>query len=481
MKRPTLRTLMLAPVLLTVSLGFAALAYYVQHTAQADLIAAVDEELARAHQAGAPRLASDPQPATSLPADPKPGVLGQSDPTTGVDPPLQLLLARNGAIRAQVGGRNPFSAAELADLVDATETLTLNHHPRYRVVVSAGSAGGIFVTALPLARADASLAGLRRSLLLGGLVVFLLCSITVWWIAAVLARPVTRMTAVANKIAAGALDTRVDPPTGSRETAQLANDLQHMLTRLEATIADRETAIRHATEARLAMQRFLADASHELRTPLTALKGYSDLYRGNMLREPDDIDRAMHRIGSESQRLTTLVNDMLQLAREGDTQPRPYQPVNLRQVVTGVVHDLSAAYPDHSISGPAPSSRDSAVLGDHDLLHQALLNLGANACQHTGPGTPVRFDVTASATHATVTVVDRGEGIDSEHVGKIFQPFYRADTSRRRTGPSGAGLGLTLTQQIATQHNASVSYTPTHGGGATFVLAIPRQPQDTNI
>jgi two-component system, OmpR family, sensor kinase len=515
LRRPGLRTMMLVPVLLTVSLGFTALALYVQRTAQADLVAAVDDELTRAHRAGVTRLAADP----TL-ADPTPTSQTPTDPSRGLNAPIQLVLAPDGSVLEHTITQNPFSATELAALAAADGTITVAHGPRYRALVTIGPNGGRIVTALPLSNADASLAGLRRSLLLGGLVVFLLCSLVVWWIAAALARPVTRMTDVANQIAGGALSTDVDPPGGSRETARLAADLQHMLTRLRATIAASDAATRQATQARAAMQRFLADASHELRTPLTALRGYSDLYAGKMLAEGADLDRAMQRIGSESQRLTSLVNGMLQLARDGGTDRRPHQDdlhrdVDLHQVVADVVQDLRAAYPDHPITapisppdgtasspagpspaGPSPASPSpanpspanprpanpqltntrptSTVRGDPGLLHRALLNLGANACQHTDPGTAVRFDLSTTATGTTLAVIDHGPGIGPAHAEKIFEPFYRADTSRSRTGSAGAGLGLALAQQIAAQHQAVLAHSTTPGGGATFTLTLPR-------
>jgi two-component system, OmpR family, sensor kinase len=492
---------MLVPVLLTVSLGFTALALYVQRTAQVDLVAAVDDELTRAHRAGVTRLAADPTPTDPAPTEPTPTDPTPAGPSRGLNAPIQLVLAPDGSVLERTVTQNPFSATELAALAAADGTITVAHGPRYRALVTIGPNGGRIVTALPLTNADASLAGLRRSLLLGGLVVFLLCSLVVWWIAAALARPVTRMTDVANQIAGGALSTDVDPPGGSRETARLAADLQHMLTRLRATIAASDAATRQATEARAAMQRFLADASHELRTPLTALRGYSDLYAGKMLAEEADLDRAMQRIGSESQRLTSLVNGMLQLARDGGTDRRPHQDVDLhhdvdlQQVMADVVHDLRAAYPDHPITapisppdgtasspagpspaGPSPTNPQltNTVRGDPGLLHQALLNLGANACQHTDPGTAVRFDLSTTATGTTLAVIDHGPGIGPAHAEKIFEPFYRADTSRSRTGSAGAGLGLALAQQIAAQHQAVLAHSTTPGGGATFTLTLPR-------
>ena len=155
--------------------------------------------------------------------------------------------------------------------------------------------------------------------------IFVIVGGIVLLIATAVTRPVTRMSRTANLIADGALDTPIDPPTGSRETADLAVDLEQMVARLTSSLDD-------ANRARDDMRRFLADASHELRTPLTSIKGYSDLYAHDMLDEPGHLDRAMDRVGSESARLTHMVNDMLQLASGEAAPPTKVETVDLAEI-----------------------------------------------------------------------------------------------------------------------------------------------------
>lgn len=164
-----------------------------------------------------------------------------------------------------------------------------------------------------------------------GLVVLLLVAGAILLLATLAVRPVTRTDVVA--------------PSASRETADLAAALDHMLVRLRATIDGHELAAVTAAESRDGMRRFLADVSHELRTPLTALKGYSDLYAGGMLGEPGVLDRAMLRIGHESERLNGLVTDMLQLARE-EPSDAPVESFNAGEVVAVIAEDLRAAHPE---------------------------------------------------------------------------------------------------------------------------------------
>ena len=208
------------------------------------------------------------------------------------------------------------------------------------------------VTALSLDGVDAAAAAFQRALALGGGVILLLVAAVIWLLVRSLARPIIGITAVATRIADGHLDTDLDTdldaPTRSREIAELNDALERMLTRLRSTLEEREQFAAEATRARDDMQHFLADMAHELRTPLTALKGYSDLYAGGMLESAGDVDRAMSRIGSESERLYRLADDMLRLARDGASDD-PTELVDVATIAAGVVDDLRAAYPDHRI------------------------------------------------------------------------------------------------------------------------------------
>ena len=303
-------------------------------------------------------------------------------------------------------------------------------------------------------------------------------SAMVWWLARRLVRPLATMAATANRIADGALDTEVQRAGGSREMADLSHDIERMVARLRDALAERERSEAVATRARDDMERFLADVSHEIRTPLTALKGYSDLYERGMLAEPGALDRAMSRVGNESVRLHSLVNSMLLLTGSGETRSRIVSDVDLVDVVRAVLDDLRAAHPERHLDLHVDQAVDARVAGDPARIHQAILNLGANACTHTDAQTPISVLVESTTSALTVSVIDHGAGIDEAEREEIFLPFYRTDPSRVRNGTSGAGLGLAITQQVAHEHHGSVSVHPTPGGGATFTLRLPRSRRD---
>ena len=170
------------------------------------------------------------------------------------------------------------------------------------------------MVALPLTDVDESLSSLRRNLAIGGIGLFAAQALVIAYVVRVVNRPVRRLSTTSHRIAEGDLDAVVPAGSGPREVADLADDLNEMVDRLRSTIAERQAAASEAERAREDMERFMADASHELRTPLTALKGFSELHAEGML-DDDGIDRAMARIGTESERLTTLVNDLLRLLR----------------------------------------------------------------------------------------------------------------------------------------------------------------------
>ena len=342
------------------------------------------------------------------------------------------------------------------------------------MLVSPQPDGQVRLTALPLEGYRNTTDALRRTLLLGGLIIIVLESAMAWWLAGRLARPLVTMAATANQIADGALDTEVQHAGGSREVADLSSDIVRMVARLRDALAERERSEAAATLARDDMKRFLADVSHEIRTPLTSLKGYSDLYEGGMLAEPGALDRAMSRVGSESDRLHSLVNSMLELVRDGQTRPQAVADIDVTQVVRAVADDLRAAYPERRIDVRIGQAIGTPVTGDPARIHQAILNLGANACTHTPAATPIAIVVESTTDALTVSVIDHGAGIDEAEQQRIFLPFYRIDPSRARNGDSGAGLGLAVTQQIAIAHRGSISVYPTPAGGATFRLCIPR-------
>ena len=477
MNRLSLRWVILVPLLATITVGFLAFAIYIDHSDRATRLAEIDRELARAERVDLAPPAIDPPDGVTPPTR---GSAPSESATAGVDPPVQLTVSPDGAVVGTQGGENPFPDDTLAALGSTGEPTTTEIGD-YRVLVSPQPDGQVRVTALSLEGYEATTSALRRDLVVGGLIIVLLESAMAWWLAGRLVRPLSTMAATANQIADGALDTRLQHAGGSREVFDLSNDIERMVDRLRAALAERERSEAAATRARDDMRRFLADVSHEIRTPLTALKGYSDLYQRGMLAEPGALDRAMARVGNESVRLHRLVNSMMDLVRGDERGARVVSDVDVPHVVRAVVEDLRAAYPERRIDTHLVPGSGTPLAGDPDRIHQAILNLGANACTHTPASTPITIVVETPPDAVSISVIDHGTGVEEADQERIFLPLYQADSSRARHGPGGAGLGLAVSRQIAHEHHGSITLSPTSGGGSTFTLRLPhgRQEADT--
>jgi two-component system, OmpR family, sensor kinase len=233
---------------------------------------------------------------------------------------------------------------------------------------------------------------------------------------------------------------------------------------------------RQASEAKL--RTFVADASHELRTPLASIRGYAELTRrfGGPLGE--DAQHNISRIESEAQRMTSLVEDLLLLARLDAQRELEESEVDLSRLLVDVVSDAHAAGRDHTWDLELPDE-PVIVRGDDARLHQVFANLLANARVHTPAGTRVTVEL-AKPVHDTVTVLvrDTGPGIPAELQPNLFERFVRGDSSRnRRTGSTG--LGLSIVNAVVQAHHGSVSV-ESAPGSTTFTVRLPvHQPAET--
>jgi two-component system OmpR family sensor kinase len=229
-----------------------------------------------------------------------------------------------------------------------------------------------------------------------------------------------------------------------------------------------------ASEQRL--RRFVADASHELRTPLAAVRAYAELFSRGAAQRPEDLERSMRGISSESERMTVLVDDLLLLARLDEGRQLEREPVQLERVVDDAVETARTVDPNRPISlalEPAP------VVGDQARLRQIIDNLLSNVRAHTPPGAPVDVRVSTSNGSAIVAVADSGPGLADGDAERVFRRFYRADESRSRAS-GGVGLGLAIVAAVAEAHGGTVAARSEHGQGATFTVTFPlANSQDT--
>ncbi|HKG02158.1 MAG TPA: HAMP domain-containing sensor histidine kinase [Conexibacter sp.] len=342
----------------------------------------------------------------------------------------------------------------------------------YRVLATPDpGSGGTNVVAIPLADVSQTL---NRLLLVEALVigaVLLVLGLAGRFVVRVGLLPLERMGHTAGAIAGGDLSHRVEPADPRTEVGRLGLALNAMLERLE-----RAFAAQKASEDRL--RQFLADASHELRTPLQSIRGYAELFRIGAAREPDDVEKAMRRIEQESARMGVLVEDLLTLARLGETRNGERTPVDLAALARDAVSDACAIAPERTISLTAEGPVGAAtVLGDPHQLTQVLGNLLRNALVHTPPGTSIEVTVARTGEDARVEVRDHGPGLPPGDPAALFERFWRAEGERgRERGKAGAGLGLAIVAGVVERHGGRVEAANASGGGAEFTVSLPLAP-----
>jgi two-component system, OmpR family, sensor kinase len=329
---------------------------------------------------------------------------------------------------------------------------------RVRAAIESDLGGSMLIVATPLHDVDSTLHRLLAIELLVTAAVVAALAVLALWVVRLGLRPLRQIELTADAITAGDLSRRVDHPDPQTEVGRVGSALNTMLDHLESS--DRR------------LRRFVADASHELRTPLAAVRAYAELFGRGAATHPADLERSMSGITREAERMSLLVDDLLLLARLDEGRPLERKPVDLAAVVGQAVDAARVVEPGRPID---VSVEPTTVTGDEARLRQVLDNLLANARAHTPAGTPVSVELRQVGGRAELAVADHGRGLTEEQAERVFERFYRADSSRTRAS-GGAGLGLSIVAAVTEAHGGTADARPTPGGGATFVITLPRAP-----
>ena len=412
--------------------------------------------------------------------------LQEQNPNIPTD--YSLMLLRQGQPAVPFGGSKEWrpdidslSPAEATDRDQQPFQVRGTDGRNWRVValnvVDSTQRGAVVIIGLPLAPVDSVVEHAALVVIGVGFLTLVLAFFIATWTVSRSFRPLARVEKTAAAIAAGDLSRRVDVENPATEVGRLGGSLNAMLSHIESAFASRM-----ASEER--MRRFAADASHELRTPLVTIRGFSELYRQGALSNEEDVATAMGRIESEAKRMGSMVEDLLLLARLDEQRPLQQKPVDLLLLANDAVVDTQASDRSRQITlagidGRAPSP--APVLGDEAKLRQVVGNLVGNALRYTPAGTPIELAVgvrtrSDGAMFSVIEVRDHGAGIPEDETPRIFERFYRADTSRtRETG--GSGLGLAIVAAKVGTHSGTVRTQQTDGGGATMVVSLPFQDE----
>jgi two-component system sensor histidine kinase MprB len=315
-----------------------------------------------------------------------------------------------------------------------------------RLFVIGLSNGGAVVTGVDLSPTNRALHRIGFWATVIGVFGVALAAALAWFVAAAALRPVRKLTAAAENVAAtGNLTERVEV-TSDDELGRLATRFNDMLAALERSVG--------------AQRRLVADASHELRTPLTAVRTNIDLLSEGKL-PADEAQRALVESSVELDALTSLVADLVELAR-GEERKLRLEDVQLDDLVAASVERAQARAPQVTfVTALSPTH----VKADPVLLDRAISNLLDNAVKYSPEGAPIEVSVRAGE----VVVADHGPGIAEEDLPRVFDRFYRAATARSKPG---AGLGLAIVREAAEAHGGRAT-AENGAAGARFRLVLP--------
>ena len=220
---------------------------------------------------------------------------------------------------------------------------------------------------------------------------------------------------------------------------------------------------------------FAANVSHELRTPVTSILGFVETLRDGAIDDREDALRFLEIIHSQANRLEALINDLLSLARierHGENHLVQLIRLPLKGHVVSVVESLSemAASRQIRLEMECPAKIEAEI--SSGLFEQAVRNLVDNAIKYSEEGTTVRVTVTRQDAEVRIAVADQGSGIAPEHLGRLFERFYRVDKARSRDR-GGTGLGLAIVKHVAQYHHGRVEVQSEVGKGSTFTIVLP--------
>jgi len=300
--------------------------------------------------------------------------------------------------------------------------------------------------------------------------VFAVAIVGGWFLVGSALKPVDDMTTAALSIETKKLEMRLVPPRSDNEIGRLAAALNEMIARLEKSFKQ--------------IERFTADASHELKTPLTSIRGEAEVLLMSDLPK-EETRRTLKSIIEETERLTSIVNNLLLLSRADADQVRLKQErIALDEVAMASFETVERLAQRKQITLDIAEMEDAPIEGDALWIQQLITNLLINAVNYTPEGGTVILSVVCESAespdkpnaftvpYAKLSVSDTGIGIAPEHLPSLFDRFYRVDAGRSRD-QGGSGLGLNIAHWVAESHHGQIRVESKVGKGTTFTVLLP--------
>lgn len=221
---------------------------------------------------------------------------------------------------------------------------------------------------------------------------------------------------------------------------------------------------------------FVANVSHELKTPITSIKGFAETLLDGALHDQQALESFLNIILKESNRLQSLVYDLLELSKiESDNLRLNIKNVHICKVIQDIVDSLKKRAKEKSIEIQIDTNnRHQIIEGDLLRIQQIFINLISNALSYTLPDGEVHIDIRDEQDFVTISIRDTGIGIETEEIPRIFERFYRVDKARSRNS-GGTGLGLAIVKHSVEAHNGEIRVESEVGRGSNFIVRLPKK------
>jgi two-component system sensor histidine kinase MtrB len=319
-----------------------------------------------------------------------------------------------------------------------------------------------------LSEAEQTLVFVQQTLWLGGLALVILIGLVAWVIVRLVVQPIRTAADTSEKLAAGQLEVRI-PERGEDVISTLARSFNGMADSMQSQITQ-------LAELSQVQQRFVSDVSHELRTPLTTIRLAGDVLYDQRATFPPATGRTAELLHTQTARFELLLSDLLEISRfDAGSASLDTEPTNLVRLAEDAIDQMEslAEQAGSPLRLVAPGGYFEAEV-DGRRIRRIVRNLLGNAIEH-GEGKPIVVSVDSDERSVALSVRDYGSGMTEVEAERVFDRFWRADPSRKRT-IGGTGLGLAISLEDAALHRGLLEVWSRPGAGSNFRLTLPRTP-----
>ena len=317
-----------------------------------------------------------------------------------------------------------------------------------------------------LAEAEQTLVFVQQTLLLSSLALIILIGLIAGLIVRLVVKPIRTAAETSEKLAAGQLEVRI-PERGQDVISTLARSFNGMADSMQSQITQ-------LAELSQVQQRFVSDVSHELRTPLTTIRLAGDVLYDQRESFPPATSRTAELLHTQTERFELLLGDLLEISRfDAGSASLDTEPTNLVRLAEDAIEQMEslAEQAGSPLRLVAPGGYFEAEV-DARRIRRIVRNLLGNAIEH-GEGKPIVVSVDSDERFVALSVRDYGSGMTEQEAERVFDRFWRADPSRKRT-IGGTGLGLAISLEDATLHRGALEVWSRPGAGSCFRLTLPR-------